>query len=190
MTAERVGGESSIMLAVEFEEPSDALRVAAEPVEIVPATALNVAVLAPERTVVERGTVRLGLLDVNRSTAPPLVAGLESVTEQVLVAPEPRLVGLHCRVSRVSGPWSAKLAVTVELFRDAVRIAVALLAILPAVAVNVAEVDPAATASDAGTVSAALFEDSDTFAPPVGAELVRVSVQVLVALDVNVLGEH
>ena len=66
----------------------------------------------------------------------------------------------------------------------------ALFAIFPAVAVNEAEVDPAATPTDAGTVSAALFEDSDTFAPPVGAELVRVSVQVLVALDVNVLGEH
>ena len=82
------------------------------------------------------------------------------------------------------------LAVAVELFRDAVRIAVALLAILPAVAVNVAEVDAAATATDAGTVSAALFEESDKLAPPVGAELVRVTVHVLVALDVNVLGEH
>ena len=83
-----------------------------------------------------------------------------------------------------------RLAVAVELFRDAVRTAVALLAIFPAVAVNVAEVDPAATATDAGTVSAALFEDSDTFAPPVGAELARVTVQVLVALEVSVLGEH
>ena len=83
-----------------------------------------------------------------------------------------------------------RLAVAVVLFRDAVRIAVALLVILPTVAVNVAEVDPAATASDAGTVSAALFEDSDTFAPPVGAELARVTVQVLVALEVSVLGEH
>ena len=83
-----------------------------------------------------------------------------------------------------------RLAVAVELFRYALRVAVALLAILPAVAVNVAEVDPAATATDAGTVSAALFEDSDTFAPPAGAEVDRLTLHVLVPPEVNVLGEH
>jgi len=44
-----------------------------------------------------------------------------------------------------------------------------LLAIVPLVALKVPEIDPAATVTVAGTVSAAALLDSVTLAPPVGA---------------------
>ena len=45
-------------------------------------------------------------------------------------------------------------------------------------AVKPAEVAPAATVTEAGTVKFVLFEESPTAAPPVGAALFRVTVQL------------
>jgi hypothetical protein len=56
------------------------------------------------------------------------------------------------------------------------------------VALKVAVVDPAASVTDAGTVSAALVPDNVTAAPPVGAALVRVTVQVLDAFGPRLVG--
>ena len=53
---------------------------------------------------------------------------------------------------------------------------------------NVAEVAAAATVTDAGTVSIALLFDTLTIAPPVGAALLRLTVQVLEALGPRLLG--
>ena len=49
---------------------------------------------------------------------------------------------------------------------------------VPAVAANVFEVDPAATVADAGTVKSPLLLDSDTTAPPAGAAADKVTVHV------------
>ena len=50
---------------------------------------------------------------------------------------------------------------------------------MPAVTVNVAEVDPVGTVTLAGTVAAVVFElESVTTAPPVPAATVRVTVPV------------
>jgi hypothetical protein len=49
------------------------------------------------------------------------------------------------------------------------------------VAENVAVVAAAATVTEAGTVNAALLSDNITLAPPLGAALVKVTVQVLEA---------
>ena len=65
-----------------------------------------------------------------------------------------------------------------------------MLATVPAVAIKFATVAPAATVTDAGTVSAALFEESPTEAPPARAADVSVTVQEEVAADVTELGEH
>jgi len=54
-----------------------------------------------------------------------------------------------------------------------------LLEIVPLVALNVAVRDPAATVTDACTVSAAALLDRVTLAPPVGAAWFNVPVQVL-----------
>lgn len=53
-----------------------------------------------------------------------------------------------------------------------------LLVIVPAVAVNVPVVTPAATVAEAGTVSSPLLLDKVTIAPPVGAAWLRVTVHV------------
>ena len=60
----------------------------------------------------------------------------------------------------------------------------------PAVALNVAVVAPAATVTDAGTVSEALLLASVTLDPPVGAVWVRVTVQVPTAFCPRVVGLH
>jgi hypothetical protein len=62
---------------------------------------------------------------------------------------------------------------------------------MPAVvALKVAEVDPAATVTDAGTASNAFVSVSVTAAPPVGAALVSVTVQVLEAFGPRLDGLH
>ena len=61
---------------------------------------------------------------------------------------------------------------------------------VPAVAVKFAVVAPAVTVIEAGTVSAALFEESPTEAPPVNAARESVTVQVDVPPDATELGEH
>ena len=57
-----------------------------------------------------------------------------------------------------------------------------------AVALNVVVVAPAATVTEAGTVSEALLLASGTFDPPAGAVCVSVTVQVLTALWARLVG--
>src|SRR5258705_12799458 len=57
--------------------------------------ALNVAVVAAAATVTDTGTVRVVLVFVSVTNAPPAGAALVSVTVQVLEAFGPRLVGLQ-----------------------------------------------------------------------------------------------
>jgi hypothetical protein len=63
-----------------------------------------------------------------------------------------------------------------------------LLDTVPAVALKFAVVAPAVTVTDAGTVRAALFEESPTAAPPVNAAEVSVTVQVVVPFEATELG--
>jgi hypothetical protein len=73
----------------------------------------------------------------------------------------------------------------------AVTVALRLLAILaPAVAVKVVVVAPAATVTDAGTVSEALLLASVRFEPPVGAAAFKVAVQLATALALRLAGLH
>ena len=61
---------------------------------------------------------------------------------------------------------------------------------LPAVALNVADASPELTATDAGTVNGVLVSVSVTAAPPLGATLLSVTVQVLEAFGPILLGLH
>ena len=63
-----------------------------------------------------------------------------------------------------------------------------MLATVAVVALNVAEVAAAATATDAGIVRAVLEFVSVTLAPPAGAGWVSVTVQALVALGPRLVG--
>jgi hypothetical protein len=59
-----------------------------------------------------------------------------------------------------------------------------------AVALKVAAVAPAATVTDAGTVSEALLLASVTLDPPVGAAVFKVTVQLAAALGFRLPGLH
>jgi hypothetical protein len=59
---------------------------------------------------------------------------------------------------------------------------------VPAVAVNVADVAPAATVTEAGTERSVLSLLSETAAPPEGAALERVTVQELVPAGLRLVG--
>jgi len=59
-----------------------------------------------------------------------------------------------------------------------------------AVAVKPAEVAPAATVMEDGTVSDVLLEVSATVDPPVGAAALSVTVQVVEPLDARLLAAH
>ena len=71
---------------------------------------------------------------------------------------------------------------------DAVTMAEVEVATEPATALKVALIDPADTVTEAGTVRAALLALNDTTCPPVGAALVRLTVQVLDVPESNVEG--
>jgi hypothetical protein len=62
---------------------------------VAPAVAVKVAVVAPESTVTEAGTVSRELLLASATADPPAGAVWLRVTVQVLEALWPRLVGLH-----------------------------------------------------------------------------------------------
>jgi hypothetical protein len=69
-------------------------------------------------------------------------------------------------------------------------VALALAAIVAVVPLNVAVVAPAATLTDAGTVSEALVLDSAMLAPPAGAACVKVTVHVVEAFGPRLAGLH
>ena len=61
---------------------------------------------------------------------------------------------------------------------------------VPVVAPKEADVAPALTGTDVGTLSAELLLDRLTVAPPAGADWVRATVQVVEALDPRLAGLH
>ena len=58
------------------------------------------------------------------------------------------------------------------------------------VALNVAVAAPAVTVTEAGTFNVALLSERATVAPPVGADWLRVTVQVLEAFAPRLVGLH
>ncbi len=60
----------------------------------------------------------------------------------------------------------------------------------PAVALNFAMVEPAATVTDDGVVSAELLSETVTVKPLLGADADRVSVQVELEPEAMLVGEH
>jgi hypothetical protein len=156
-----------------------------------PVDAVKVAVVELAGTVTDVDTVRVALLDDKATATPPVGAALVRVTVQVVFALEPRLEAVHCRDDRLTAAaWRLILAVAVALFSVAVMLADALLVTLPVDAVKVALVELAGTVTEVGTVRAALLDDKGTVTPPTGAALVRVTVQVVFALEPRLEAVH
>ena len=173
LTATAVASETEAVRVLPFKE---AVTVAVWSAAIVPAVAVKVAVVDPAGTVTDPGTVSAAAL-LDRATVPPPV--FDRVTVQVLVRLLVSEFGVHERALTATAVASETEAVRVLPFNVAVRVAVWSAAIVPAVAVKVAVVDPAGTVTDPGTVSAAALLDRATVPPPV---FDRVTVQVLVRL--------
>jgi hypothetical protein len=87
------------------------------------AVALNVAVVAPDATVTDAGTVSEVLLLASVTLEPPAGALWVSVTVQVLTALCPRLVGLQARVETSTGASRLIVAVWELVPRVAVTVA-------------------------------------------------------------------
>jgi hypothetical protein len=146
--------------------------------------AVKVAVVLPEPTITEAGTVNAAALLASVTVAPPV---FDTVTVHVELAPDPRLASTHVNPLTTLAVASAIVAVCVLPLRVAVMVAVWSLAIVPAVAVKVAVVLPDPTVTEAGTVNAAASSDSVTVAPPV---FDTVTVHVALAPDPRLAGAH
>ena len=131
----------------------------------------------PDATVTVPGTPNAPTLLDSPTATPPVPAAGDIVTVQVDPPPVTRLVGLQESPLRV-GTTSEMLAVFVLPFKEAVTVAVWLLETVPAVAVNVAVVEPEATVTVPGTPSAPTLLESPTVTPPVPAAGDIVTVQV------------
>lgn len=157
---------------------------------MVPAVAAKVPVVAPAATVTEAGTVNKGLLLDSGMATPPEGAAPDKVTVQVEFPAVPRLDWLQPRELSTTGAVSDRVAVWVLLLYVAVTVADPLLLIVPAVAVKVVVVAPAATVTEAGTVSNPLLLDSVIAAPPLGAAEDRVTVHVELFPVASAVGLH
>src|SRR5579872_2005284 len=157
---------------------------------MVPAAALNVAVVAPAATITDAGTIRFELVFVSVTLAPPVGAACVNVTVHVLEAFCPRLVGLHVNEDTTTGATRLTVAFAELPLYVAVMVALWLLAMLVVVALNVAVVAAAATVTEAGTVNVVLVFVSVTTAPPVGAACVNVTVHALEAFCPRLVGLH
>ncbi len=158
----------------------------------VAAVAVNVAVVAPAATVTEAGTVSaVVLLLFSVTLDPPVGAACDNVTVQLDVPAELTVVGVHCTAVTVTVGDTVSEAVAEPPFSVAVTVAVWLEVTVAAVAVNVAVVAPAATVTEAGTVTTVvLLLVSVTLDPPVGAACDNVTVQLDVPAEARVVGVH
>jgi hypothetical protein len=162
-------------------------------VEAALAVAVKTALVADAGTVTLAGIVSAVELSERETLIPPEGAVPLRATVQLLVAPGARLAGLHCREEMVMAAGAVRaIEACAELpLSPAVMVAVWLVVAVPALAVNVAVVDPALTLTDAEeSVSRVLLLETETVAPPEGAAPLRVTVQLLVAPDARLAGLH
>jgi hypothetical protein len=179
----------SVTVAVAEPPLSEPVSVAVLSLESMPVVRAKLPMDAPARTVTAAGVLTAPIA-VMATAAPPVPAALFSVAVQVAVMFGPITAGAHVIDVTITGPVSDKTAVAEPPFKDAVSVALPSTAIIEELAVKVAVPDPAATVIVAGTVTSALLEERVTTAPVAGAACDRVSVQRLVAFEVNVVGAH
>ena len=119
----------------------------------------NVPEVAPAGTVIMEGTVASVVsLELKVTAKPPVGAGSPSVTVPVELFPPMTALGLS-ETPVIAGGLTVRFAVVLFVPKVAVMTAVVTLVTVVVLAVKVAVVAPAATATDAGTVAAALFDE-------------------------------
>jgi hypothetical protein len=138
---------------------------------------LNVTDVAPANTVTLAGTVALALLDERLITVPPGPAAPLSVTVPIADVPPRTEVGETLMPASVAGVI-VSVAVSVTLPSKAVIVAEVLADTAVVEIVKVADVAPAKTVTEAGTVPLALPEDRLTSVPFGPAGPLRVMVPV------------
>ena len=120
---------------------------------IVPAVATKVPVDDPATMMLADGTVTSGLLLARETTLHPEGTRAVNVIVQVLTKAESKVVGLQLKDDTVSACARLIVAGAELLLYVAVTVAVRLVLNVPLVALKLAVVAPAATVTDAGTVS-------------------------------------
>jgi hypothetical protein len=156
-------------------------------VTVLAATA-KAAVLPPVATVTATGVVTAALL-VDRAITKPAAGALPvRVTVHVPAVPASRADGAQDNERTVTVSARSIDAVLLIPFNEAVTVTVCALATVPAVALKLPAVAPAAIATDAGTARIALLSDKETKLPPAGAALLNVTVHVAVPVDVRLVG--
>lgn len=156
----------------------------------VAAVTANAAVEAEAGILTEEGIDRAGWSPETATATPPAGAGLVSVIVQILVEPPLRLVGLHDNVERAAG-FRFKATVVVERSAPPVLKLAVILALWPfvtaaALAAKVADVVPAGTDTEAGTVNEELLLESATTVP-LAEGWFRVTVQVVEAPELTLV---
>jgi hypothetical protein len=139
---------------------------------------VKVAVLLPAATVTEGGTAAAGELLDSATGMPPAGAAESRVTVPVELAPPLTLVGLTFRVESVPAAVIVSEAFFVVPLNAPLMVAVAVAVTVRVVTGNVAEVWPAATVTEAGTVAFGLLLESATAIPPAGAAPLSFAVPV------------
>ena len=109
------------------------------------------------------------MFEESATVDPPVGAACVKVAVQLDVPPEVTVVGAHCRLVTVIDGVTVTDAVPELPFNEAVIVTAWFADTVPAVALKLAEVDPAATVTEAGSVSAALLSERLTAVPPLGA---------------------
>ena len=155
---------------------------------VVVTVAKNVAVEDPFGTTTEAGTVNAGLLAESDTGVPPVGALPESVRVQVEEPPASSVVALHANAETRVGATRLRVVVWVEPLRVAVSVPVWVVVMAPRLAVKVADVLPAGTVTEVGTVNAALLLESATALPPGPTAWLSVATQVVLAPEFTLVG--
>jgi hypothetical protein len=169
---------STVRVTVWELEPTDAEIPAAVLVETALVAIANVAEDAPDGTVKVAGTVAEALLEARDTVTPVLPAVPFSVTVPVALLPPKTDVGLTVTAETPIG-FTVKLAALLAPFKVPVIVTTVVADTLLVLTANVAEVAPAATTTEAGTVADAELEVSVTVAPPLAAGPFNVTDPVL-----------
>ena len=153
---------------------------------------MNIAVVAPDATVTDAGTVTDAVaLLASETVVPALGAAADSITVQVVAAEGGKTKLAHCNAVTEIGPRIVSTCDLLDAPSDAVNVAFWSEVTTPPLAVNVAAVAPDATVTLAGTIRAAgALLASETLAPPLPAAFEIVTVQLAAPEDARLVLAH